>query len=150
MEWCDVADLLVVDDDHDLGETLVEILRANGHEVRIAFDGEHGLRLLCERCPDCALLDVEMPVLDGPSMVCKMVRHDEGLENVPIVLLSGIPDLREIAARVGTPYFVAKPCTFAVLREVLGRALVERTPPSPAKRTAVTGADRAGDRGGRG
>jgi DNA-binding response OmpR family regulator len=126
-----MADLLVVEDDPDTGEALVAILRAYGHVVRIAYDGEHGLRLLKERLPDVALLDVEMPVLDGPGMVVSMLIRDAGLEKVPIVLLSGVPDLRAVAARVGTPYYLAKPFPFAALDELLGRALSERTPPSP-------------------
>lgn len=129
-----MADLLVVEDDPDAGEALVAILRSHGHVVRIAYDGEHGLRLLSERLPDLALLDVEMPVLDGPGMVVRMFIRDAGLERVPIVLLSGVPDLRAVAARVGTPYYLAKPFPFAALDAMLGRALSERAPPSP-KRT---------------
>lgn len=127
-----MADLLVVEDDPDAAEALSEILRLNGHDVRIACNGEQGLKLLDERTPEVALLDIEMPILDGPGMAKTMFVRDAGLEKVPIVLLSGIQDLPAVATRVGTPYFLNKPYTFETLRKMLARALVERTPPCPA------------------
>lgn len=124
-----MADVLVVEDDPDAGEALVDILTAYGHDVRIAFDGEHGLRLLHQRLPDVVFLDVEMPVLDGPGMSMRMLLLDAGMEKVPIVLLSGVPDLRAIAAQVGTPYFLSKPCTFADIDHMLDRVAAEGRPP---------------------
>ena len=62
-----MADLLIVDDDLDSAEALADILRAEGHEVRVGYDGNEGLRLAGERYPDAALLDVEMPHLGGPE-----------------------------------------------------------------------------------
>jgi DNA-binding NtrC family response regulator len=126
-----MADVLVVEDDPDAGEALVDILKVHGHDVRIAFDGEHGLRLLHERIPDVVFLDVEMPILNGPGMSMRMLLGDAGMEKVPVVLLSGVPNLRSIAKRVGTPYFLSKPCTFAKLGHMLDRVVVERLPPTP-------------------
>jgi len=126
-----MADLLVVDDDPDTAEALGEILRMNGHDVRIAFNGEQGLKLVDERAPEVALLDIEMPILDGPGMAAAMFARDAGLEKVPIVLLSGVQDLPVVAARIGTPYFLCKPYTFETLRKTLARVLVERMPPQP-------------------
>jgi CheY-like chemotaxis protein len=127
-----MADLLVVEDDLDAAEALGEILRMIGHDVRLAFNGEQGLKFVGERAPEAALLDIEMPVLDGPGMAAMMFVRDAGLEKVPIVLLSGVQDLAGVAARVGTPYFLCKPFTFEVLQKTLARVLVERTPPRPA------------------
>ena len=58
-----MADLLLVDDDSDAAQTLSEVLRAEGHAVRIARNGEQGLAELARRLPDAVLLDVEMPCL---------------------------------------------------------------------------------------
>ena len=76
-----------------------------GHEVRVGYNGEDGLRLARERLPDMALLDVEMPLLDGPGMAHQMFIHDMGMELVPVVLLSGAVNLREVAAAVGNTVF---------------------------------------------
>jgi CheY-like chemotaxis protein len=126
-----VADLLVVDDDVDVGDMLADILRDEGHTVRVARDGAEGLVRLGERLPDAVLLDVEMPVLTGPEMAMRMFIHDCGQEEIPIVLQSGVKDLAAIAALVDTPYFVSKPFTLGELLEHVGRALVERVAPRP-------------------
>jgi DNA-binding response OmpR family regulator len=133
-----MADLLVVDDDPDIADTLAEVLHALGHRVRVAHNGEEGLRLLLDWTPDLALLDVEMPVLDGPGMAYGMLVHDVGLEQVPIVLLSGVTDLRDVAAGVGTPYFLGKPYGLDAFIRVIDRALAERSPPHPGRPASPT------------
>ncbi|HEX3477475.1 MAG TPA: response regulator [Kofleriaceae bacterium] len=125
-----MADLLLVDDDPDISEPLVEILQADGHRVRVAENGEVGLRLLAEAIPDLVLLDVEMPVLGGPDMANQMFLEDVGREQVPIVFLSGVPDLHRIADLVGTAYYLQKPFQLDALRKVVARALAERTAPT--------------------
>jgi DNA-binding NtrC family response regulator len=126
-----MADVVLVDDDEDVAWVLQQLMEIAGHTVRVAHDGEQGLSLLEQRLPDLALLDVEMPLLDGPSMVYRMFVHNCGLENIPIVLVSGVFDLPEVAARVGTPYFCAKPFDAGSLLGLLDRALAERTLPRP-------------------
>jgi DNA-binding NtrC family response regulator len=128
-----MADLLIVDDDRDIAEAAAESLACEGHTIRIARDGVEGLELLRERRPDVVLLDVEMPRLTGPEMAYQAFLTDAGLEQVPVVLLSGAVDLLRMAARVGTPYFLAKPYKLETLLALLARVLVEREPPRPAE-----------------
>lgn len=131
-----MADILIIDDDIDSADVIAVVMRTAGHEVRIGYNGEEGFHLAKERIPQLALLDVEMPVLDGPGMVYEMLLHDLGLEHVPVVLLSGIPNLNEVAARVGTPYFLSKPYSYRQLLALVERALAERIAPrSPALAT---------------
>jgi DNA-binding NtrC family response regulator len=127
-----VAELIVVDDDMDIGDMLAYILRREGHAVRVARNGAEGLVLLDKRLPDAVLLDVEMPVLTGPEMAMRMFLHNCGQEAIPIVLQSGVKDLRAVAALVRTPYFVAKPFTIDEMLTMLARALAERVAPRPA------------------
>jgi CheY-like chemotaxis protein len=123
---------MVVDDDDDLAEIVGMLIEACGHSVRRARDGCEGLRILRERLPDVVVLDVEMPNLDGPGMAYEMLVHDAGEEHVPIVLVSGAIELERIAARVGTPYALAKPSSGDALIAAVERALRERRSPSPA------------------
>jgi DNA-binding response OmpR family regulator len=125
-----MADLLLVDDDADIAETLSEFLRDQGHHVRVAGNGEEGLRLLDQGLPDVALLDVEMPVLDGPRMAHRMFLEDLGRERVPILFLSGVADLDRVAAHLGTPYYLPKPFSIDRLLQMLARALRERAAPT--------------------
>ncbi len=126
-----MADLLVVDDDADLADVLAEFLGAEGHDVRIAHDGRAALAGLRERLPDLILLDVDMPVMSGPEMATQLLLHDAGMERIPVILSSGMPDLERIAETVGSPYFLAKPWQPEDLAVMLRRALAERKPPHP-------------------
>lgn len=124
-------DLLLVDDDLDAPELLAELLELRGHRVRIAHDGQEALRLLRDHLPDVAVLDVEMPVMDGPDLSFRMLVTDCGMELVPVVLVSGVEDLAAVARRVGTPYFVAKPASLERLLAVVERAVTEGVAPVP-------------------
>ena len=127
-----MAHVLLVDDDYDLVGTLAGLLRRRGHEVRTAATGEEGLHMLrTAPLPDALVLDVDMPVLGGPGMAHEMLLHDAGEERIPIVLMSGNADLAEIARRMGTPYFLAKPSDLHEFLRMLDRALLERTAPRP-------------------
>ena len=132
-----MADVLIIDDDIDSADVLADIMRASGHEVRIGYNGHEGLELAKQRRPDLALLDVEMPILGGADMAYEMLLHDMGLEDVPVVFLSGVPNLKEIAAGVGTPYFLAKPYRYAAIVALAERALLERIAPHHPGRQAV-------------
>jgi DNA-binding NtrC family response regulator len=127
-----VADLLIVDDDEDVAWAVEQHLLLEGHTVRVAHDGEEGLSHLKARLPDLVVLDVEMPVLDGPAMAYRMFVHNVGLENIPIVLMSGVFDLTAVATRVGTPYFTPKPFDTDALKQLVRRALTERALPRPS------------------
>jgi DNA-binding NtrC family response regulator len=126
-----MADVLVVDDDRDVAETVAEIMQSEGHTVRIGESGLDGLRLLGERLPDLVVLDVDMPMLTGPEMAHEMLIEDAGRECIPIVLLSGVADLASVAAFIGTPYVIPKPCSLDALLDATGRALTERIAPRP-------------------
>lgn len=130
-----MADVLIIDDDADLGNTLADLARLKGHEVRVGYDGLEALRLVAQRRPDVALFDVEMPRLDGPDAAYLLSLRNRGDEKIPIVLVSGVVDLAAVAASVGTPYFLAKPYDVDAVWELLGRVLAERLPPHPRRRS---------------
>ena len=128
-----MANLLLVDDDGDLVEMLAVQLRSEGHEVRTASNGEEGLDALrTPPLPDAVILDVDMPILGGPGMAHQMLLHDAGQEMIPIILVSGKSDLAQIAKKMGTSYFLRKPCDLTTFLGLLDRALHERTPPASA------------------
>jgi CheY-like chemotaxis protein len=130
-----MANVLIVDDDPGTLEVTAALLQSSGHRVRTGHNGEEGLRSLAAGpLPECVLLDVDMPVLNGPGMVQRMLINDSGEERIPIVLLSARADLSEIARRIGTPYFLPKASTDYCNRllGLLDRALRERQAPQPA------------------
>ena len=121
-----MGNVLIVDDDFDIVDCASVALRDEGHHVHTAHTGEEGLTVLRSAPhPDVILLDVDMPVLGGPGMAHKMLLHDAGEEKIAIVLFSARHDLRAIAAEMGTPYALAKPCNVGALLAVIERAIRE-------------------------
>ncbi len=131
-----MSNLLVVEDDPDLAETLCSVLEDKGHQVRISENGQEGLDRVAETRPDAVLLDIEMPVLAGPAMAYRLLIRNCGDEKIPIILMSGVPELRKIARQVGTPYYLVKPYTIAALAAVVERAVTERRAPHPTEAPA--------------
>jgi FixJ family two-component response regulator len=130
-----MATILIIDDDFDIVDASKELLESVGHCVRIGHSGEEGLASLAKAAlPDCLLLDVDMPTMNGPGMAHQMLLHDAGEEKIPILLVSGRNDLPAVAARMGTPYFLAKGSADygEVLLQLLGRAIIERRAPATA------------------
>ena len=127
-----MASILIVDDDSDMVEVSTELLESAGHRIQTGYNGQQGLKSLdAGPLPDCVLLDVDMPVLNGPEMVHQMLLHDAGEEKIPILLVSGRGDLSEVAGRMGTPYFLRKASADygPTLLRLLDRALLERQAP---------------------
>jgi response regulator RpfG family c-di-GMP phosphodiesterase len=128
-----MANVLIVDDDRDTVAASTDLLESVGHRLQTGYNGEQGLKALdAGPLPDCVLLDVDMPVLNGPEMAHRMLLHDAGEERIPILLVSARRDLPEVAGR--TPYFLAtaSPDYGEVLLKILDRALRERLAPAAA------------------
>ena len=77
--------VLVVDDDHDVLASLERGLRLSGFDVSTAGDGAEALRSATETRPDAIVLDINMPVLDGVSVVTALRAMDN---DVPVCVLS--------------------------------------------------------------
>jgi hypothetical protein len=78
-----------------------------------------------------------MPKLDGPGMAYRMLVQDDGLERIPVLLLSGGAYLSRMARVIGTPYYLPKPTVPAALLKAVARVLAERAPMQPE--VAATG-----------
>jgi CheY-like chemotaxis protein len=70
-----MAHILVIDDDPDARDLFATIVGAAGHEVRVASDGDEGIRLCRRQRPDVILVDIFMPAKDGIEVVME-VRRD--------------------------------------------------------------------------
>jgi CheY-like chemotaxis protein len=123
-----LANILIVEDEREIAEGLAELLSEAGHGTRIAPDGVQGLRRIAEGVPDLILLDVEMPILDGPGMARALATERSGRPPIPIVVVSASPHIRRLAERIGTPHFVKKPFSLDRLIEVVNQALASSRP----------------------
>jgi len=93
------ASILVVEDDRDLRECLVDVLRTELPEVdvRHASDGREALAAIEERPPALVLLDMFMPVMNGEELLGELDRRHPGPEPRVVILSAG--DDERLAAR---------------------------------------------------
>lgn len=100
--------VLVVEDDALLRETLEEVLRDEGHEVRTAAHGQEALDLMDEWHPELIILDLMMPVMDGFAFRDEQLRKGIAL-GTRVLVLSAARDLEAAATRVTADAFLSKP-----------------------------------------
>jgi CheY-like chemotaxis protein len=105
-----VARILVVDDEPSVRALVRDVLEEEGHEVLVAEDGFSGLRAVEAHAPDCVVLDVMMPGMDGHA-VLQRLRASEGGLDLPVVMLTAAADDAHAwqAWTEGVDYFLAKP-----------------------------------------
>jgi two-component system, sensor histidine kinase and response regulator len=102
--------VLVVDDNEQNRALAKATLESEQFDVVLAKSGEEALRSFAERSPDCVLLDVRMPVMDGFE-TCRRMRTLPGGKDVPIIFLTASRDVDtfDAAQLAGGDDFVTKP-----------------------------------------
>jgi len=84
--------ILIIDDNPDFLFTTETFLKRNGHTTITAEDGKKGIELAEKEHPDLVLLDVMMETLFSGFEVCKQIRSDPRLKDIPIIGISGMAD----------------------------------------------------------
>jgi two-component system OmpR family response regulator/two-component system response regulator QseB len=87
-----MAQILMIDDDRHLCDTVVDILSAKKHNVEVVYDGLAGLELLCKRHFDLAIVDWNLPRITGID-ICKQYRAAGG--KIPLLMLTARNELDE-------------------------------------------------------
>lgn len=115
--------ILVVDDDDDIREVAVVLLRMHGYEADGAADGLDALeRIKAHGPPGLILLDLRMPRVHG-CQLAEILREKEDLASIPIVVLSGDATAPERAAALGAQGYLKKPFDLAQLIDAVSRAM---------------------------
>jgi CheY-like chemotaxis protein len=83
--------ILIVDDEFGIADIVAEILTEHGYATSIAINGRLALAAMAEARPDLVLLDVMMPVLDGPGALTAM-RADPDLADIPVIMMTALPE----------------------------------------------------------
>jgi DNA-binding response OmpR family regulator len=125
--------ILIADDDAFIRRPLQWILQQEGFTAETAADGDECLEQLRSDPPDLLVLDVMMPGLDGFE-ICRRMKDDPHLRNVPVVLLSarGREHDRERGLALGAAEYLTKPYSPNDLL-VRIRGLLETNPVGGAK-----------------
>jgi len=102
--------VLIIEDNIDSAQTLAVVLELEGHEVRMARDGNTGLSMARQVKPDVVFCDIGLPGLDGYE-VARALRADESLHSTRLIAVSGYaqPEDKERAKEAGFDGYLAKP-----------------------------------------
>jgi signal transduction histidine kinase/DNA-binding response OmpR family regulator len=113
--------VLVVDDNHDVADSTASVMRMNGCDVHVAYDGKAALEFVQRLRPDAVLLDIGLPTIDG-YLVAEHIRAQPENGRTMIVAVSGYGQEqdRERSKSVGFDYHVVKPIDPTVLAGLVG------------------------------
>jgi signal transduction histidine kinase/CheY-like chemotaxis protein len=99
--------LLVVEDDVSFVRILANMARERGFKTIIALDGEKGLRLAKQYKPDAILLDIQLPIVDGWSILAQL-KDDTKLRHIPVHVISVVDEVQQGLA-MGAIAYLQKP-----------------------------------------
>jgi CheY-like chemotaxis protein len=99
----EIRRVLIVDDSHDSAELLSLLLRREGHETRVAHDGEEAIRVALAFCPSIAFLDIGLPGMNGYELL-GILRGCPELSGCKFVAVTGY---EELSPDAGAPAFDA-------------------------------------------
>lgn len=104
--------VLLVDDHDDSREVFATILRYHGYVVMEASDGDEALRLTRTAAPGVVVTDLNMPGLDGASLI-RVLKRDAGLAAIPTLVVTAdtASQARSEAESAGCSAFMLKPLT---------------------------------------
>ena len=102
--------VLIVDDEHDIVETLKFMIESSGYECFCAYNGEDGLNMAKEIVPDLIILDVMMPVMNGYK-VSRLLKFDTRYKDIPIIMLTARSQEKdkELGEETGADEYITKP-----------------------------------------
>lgn len=119
--------VLVIDDNSENRALAEATLEDEGYEVELASSGEEGLGRFAARLPDCVLLDIRMPGMDGIT-VCKRLRELPGAADIPVLFLTAQRDVETFdrAQEAGGDDYITKPVRPTELVTRVGNAVKQR------------------------
>jgi signal transduction histidine kinase/CheY-like chemotaxis protein/CHASE3 domain sensor protein len=91
--------ILIIEDDENFATILKDFARDKGYKAIVALKGDEGLLYARRYHPDAIILDIQLPVIDGWSLL-KILKADEELKNIPVHIISAFDDNRLHSASV--------------------------------------------------
>jgi CheY-like chemotaxis protein len=112
-----------VDDNPDSTEPLSLLLQTRGHETRVSTDAEEAIALADDFRPDCVVLDLGLPRMDGYEVARRLRNRPYGAQLV-LVALTGWAgqEIRNKAAEAGFDYHLVKPVNWEELERIVDSA----------------------------
>lgn len=119
--------ILVADDSSANRRLLVEFLGTIGFVAESVTNGAEAMDVLRENAPDLLLLDLDMPVMDGIA-VLEALRSEEHLSRIPVIMISGLDDRRQVTRciELGAEDFLPKPFDPVLLKARVNASLARK------------------------
>ncbi len=116
--------ILIADDEDDLRTLLGDLLSGSGYEVDCASDGDEAIALIRGSEPDLAMLDIQMPGMNGIEVLKFVSQH---YPKMRVIMLTGFADLKYAmeAREFGARDFISKPYKIDDILETISRVLSE-------------------------
>ena len=110
--------ILLIDDEPIIHQSLGSFLRRVGHEVQIALNGKEGLSRVMEQTPDLVISDIKMPGLNGLDLLTHLKIHSP---QIPVLLITGHGDMDTAVAalQIGAHSYLCKPVKLDQLIETV-------------------------------
>jgi DNA-binding response OmpR family regulator len=118
--------ILIVEDEKKIADTLKMGLTENGYQVEVAYDGKIGLRIFTSNEFDLVILDINLPGMNGYEL-CRAIRAENPA--VPVIMLTSMSDLKDKIEGydAGADDYIIKPFEFrellAKIRVILKRSI---------------------------
>ncbi|MFB9898361.1 response regulator transcription factor [[Hallella] seregens] len=134
--------VLLVEDEPTLAMIIKDTLEAQGFCIRLAADGEEGLRRMAEQMPDVLVADVMMPHMDGFEMVRRMRQTDT---TTPVLFLSARSAVSDVVEGfgLGADDYLKKPFGMQELMvriralAMRGQRMAATAPPAPGQEMVI-------------
>lgn len=114
-------EILVVEDDENIGALIVDLLRVEGYRARWLGDGAAGVAALHAERPLALVVDMGLPLVDGAEVARTSRRLYDG--QVPVIVVTANGHAEADAREIGASGFLAKPFDVDELLAVLRRSL---------------------------
>ncbi|AZK46166.1 response regulator [Paenibacillus lentus] len=99
--------LLIIEDDVVFAKILLEMTRHHGFKGIVAVQGDEGLRLVHEYLPDAIILDIQLPVMDGWSILNEL-KSNAKTRHIPVHVISVVDDVKQ-GLMMGAIAYLRKP-----------------------------------------
>ena len=102
--------ILIVDDEHDIVESLKFVLEDADYTCYCAYNGEDGLKMAKEIMPDLMILDVMMPKINGYK-ISRLLKYDNKYKDIPILMVTARSQEEDklIGEETGANEYITKP-----------------------------------------
>ena len=127
-----MAEILIIEDERDIVETVEYNLKKEGYRVAKAYDGISGLKMAESKIPSLILLDLMLPGLSGLD-ICRQLKKNERTAGIPIIITTakGGESDRIVGLELGADDYMVKPFS---INELMARvkAVLRRYEKKPA------------------